>query len=364
MSLENQQTRVLTQNPPFLGVWIVASFRTFYVADLTNPIQAAAEAAVTANQYAGCTIDSDRNLAFVCDGLNVLYCVDISEPLNPTLLDSLVVGGGGDRSRTSAVRGTLLYVVNEALNEVYIIDTSTPSALVQLNAIDTVTIGTIGQSGPCNVAVRGNNIYVVNYNNNVPPTEPSLLNVIDVSDSLVPVSVGQLSWGVPVNDQVTPPSDRTGSIQLFGNYAYVVVAGILHIVDISDPANPTAVSDTAISATAFRGALDTTGRRMMIVDNTNLPASTVRWWDVSKPAAPVELDSIVNTFPVLTEVTQGPRGAFYVMSGNSGEPTNVIIYTTAGDTLVQTGVTNSIATGGGAAIGARPVADYAKTLKV
>lgn len=334
MSLVSQQTMVLTQNPPLLVVFIVASFRTWYCANQASPVQVAVNAAVTSTARGQCFVDEPRQLAYVADGASRFWAIDISDALNPAVADSIVVGGGGDEIVAAAAIGNTIYVTDIADNDVYVIDATDPTNLIQINEFQT-DLFPVPQRTPVAIASKGNYLYAINYAQGSPPSEPSLLNVMNATNPLSVTQTATLDWGVPANDQTLFP-DRYGSVFIVGNTLYALTAGVLHIVDIQDPANPRSISDTDISPTAYAMVLNQSATRAFILDQTNdgEGLGRLRWYNITNKANPVQLDTQQFPFAFCAQVARGPGpNTFYVTGFSGASQTTLFVYRVVSDVI-------------------------------
>jgi len=207
---------------------------------------------------------------------NAFYVIDVSDPHNPNVVWSLV--NSGTYARLSVpykvvVSGAYAYVTSYSSNALQIIDISNPSTPTPVGSIQHTTtlrgasdfilsgnfvyiisrwtattsgvISVVNVSNPSSPTIAGslasfkfkwyeiwlkwNYAYISSYTNNS-------LEVIDVSNSSVPVHVASLDDG-----QSGAVLDRTRGISIKDNRAYISVSAsnVLQIVDISNPINPT-----------------------------------------------------------------------------------------------------------------------------
>lgn len=273
MSLFSQQTVVLTQNYPVPAVYLVASFRSFLVTDPTT-LAAQGAIALMASSFAVCRVDVARKLAFIGNGVDVLHCVDISNPFDPVLRDSLTIGFiglFGDQVGASAFIGNNVFLLNTARQRIHVVDASNPDLLVETSEfILQAANGFADQPGPVDIRSSGNLLYVINYDINSPPTRASRLSIIDASDPSNLTQRGSVSWGVPAFDQPVNVSltdyTRQGTVLLNGNFAYAVVAGQLHIVNIANSDSPVTVSSQTVDPDAFALGINEDASRAVIMN--------------------------------------------------------------------------------------------------
>lgn len=201
--------------------------------------------------------------------------MDISDPLNPTLVDSLQLGTGGAAAQIF-VSGNYAYLA-AAGNGLLVIDISNPAAP---NLMGTFSNG--NRFG--DVFVAGNHAYVLDQSFNK-------MRVVDISNAANPTEVAEI--------------DIVGlkSIYVQGNYAYIAAAPIptagMHIVDISNPQNPTKVSFFETAEVNGQNKTFHLARKVAVDGSYAYIGTRSDSWlfivDVSNPANPVETGKVELT---------------------------------------------------------------------
>lgn len=155
------------------------------------------------------TLEIGAGVVFVGGGSEV-FAVDVSTPRYPTLLDSFDVGGTVNELD---LRGGVLYVA-AAEAGLRIVDVSTPAAMSLR--------GSLATAAPAwGVDAAGTKAYLTTDDGGM---------VLDVSNPSSPVVLSDNAPG-------------TGTVRTTQTRAYVEEsAGVLHIVDISDPTSPEVIA--------------------------------------------------------------------------------------------------------------------------
>jgi type II secretory pathway pseudopilin PulG len=180
--------------------------------------------------------------------------IDVSNPTQPRgVIGSEIVFTAGINPRSIYVQGRYVYIVNSGANTLQIIDVSNPALPVSVGSMTTETV-------PYSVYVQGRYAYVVNYSANT-------LQIIDVSNPALPTSVGSVATGL-----------NPYSVYVQGRYAYVVnlSSSTLQIFDVSNTALPTSVGSVATNNYPYSVYIQ--GRYAYVV-NTSL-TSTLQIFDV------------------------------------------------------------------------------------
>ena len=177
-------------------------------------------------------IDVVGNYAYVVGNVdNGVEIIDISVPSNPVSVGS-ISGQGSPNFLDSAldifVSGNYAYVTAQIDNAVTILDISDPSNPTHVSSIvdDVSTI----LAQPHGIFVSGNHAYVTSLSEDG-------VQIIDISNPTNPIPLGSIT------DDGTTALDNPRTIRVSGNYAYVVGGNDdgVEIIDISDPGNPTHV---------------------------------------------------------------------------------------------------------------------------
>jgi hypothetical protein len=264
------------------------------IADISDPAHPTwAGSYNTLGNARGVMVSGDR--AYVTDGLRALWVVDVSDPAQPTQAGVLTTVGS---IFDVAEAGSLVYVAAET-EGLLLVDVSDPAHPIQIGTYDTPGLA-------YGVDIVGDHVYVADGQLQVlDVTDPAApapaasyegsarvedvliagdaayltdggLEILDVSDPARPVSLGGYATPGGIADAV-----------VVGNHAYLVVKGDLLILDISNPAEPFELSRLDLDgmpeygghlAVAEGVAYVGGGQRLHVVD-------------VSDPANPREITS-------------------------------------------------------------------------
>ena len=277
---DNPHSRVLAVSENFV---YVAHPSGLVVVDASDP---AALEPISISGPVGSVRDVEvaDGLAYVANGTAGLQVLDISTPSAPVEIGAVDTPGFA----VSVERvGALAYVCDDS--GLRIIDVSNPAAPIEIGAIDT-------PGSAVAVAVRGGMAYLA--------SSDAGLRLIDVSSPEAPVEVGALA---------TPSTAGTFvAVEVVGEIAYVALAAVfpgrlggvsppsgLRVVDVSNPAAPVEI-----------GVFETRGsaRDVEVVDGlayleiatyteVSFPRSLVipsslRILDVSSPETPIEIGAL------------------------------------------------------------------------
>jgi hypothetical protein len=211
------------------------------------------------------------DVAYVADGLGGLQVIDISDPENPALLGGV---GTPDIARGIAITGDYAYVAQWGFG-VGVVDITDPTAPVFLGSCDTPGYA----SG---VVVSGGEAFVADHT--------SGLQVVTIAQPAPPTPAGHFDTG---------PDNYSYAVAISGDHAFVAEGfkvGI-NVVDISDPLHPVLVGNHVFAANEFT------------VDGDYLYAVAgqggVSIFDVSDPSQPVEVGNYADgttdmRYPVLS----------------------------------------------------------------
>jgi len=207
------------------------------------------------------------DLAYVACQDGGLQIVDISNPVSPTLIGSLVTG-----TKVARVKPFDHYVLmSENGLTLDVVDVQNPS--------NPVVVGSIKLPGSIQeIAVKDGYAYVADYSNwlTPPPRSPGGLRVVDVSDPTNPRLVARSE---------SPEGLRTGLIS--GDYFFAVSNKRIGIVDISTPTVPSIVGQWEPSDPPIWNAALSGDYLYVTLDDYKLLVL-----DISDPVHPREVNSI------------------------------------------------------------------------
>lgn len=298
------------------------------IVDVSNPAAPAHKGSLI-NGQGGAVIDSPNsayilgNYAYVVNagfvsGTPSLEIIDISNPSAPSHTGNLKDGGGVapfisgfyQEAWSVFVKGNYAYIVSGVYNALEIVDVTNPSAPKHFSSL---TDGTGGANlkTPYSVFLVGNYAYVASYNS-------SALEIIDVANPANPVHESSLLNGTGGALLSFP-----NSVFVSGNYAYVASFGsnALEIVDVSNPNNPVQIGHLADGGGVAPYLFGPTyvvvvGRYAYIssVGGDSGYSGALEIVDISNPASPIHVGSILNGSNNGTALLAGPN-SIYVSGG-------------------------------------------------
>jgi len=243
---------------------------TVYVADgweglrIVNVADPGHPTSDSSYQTLGWALDVDivDNRACIADAVEGISIVDVSDRANP---EELGVYSFYMTDRASLVTSL---VVSDSV--AYAADYSQGLQLLDIsNPAQPANIGTLSPLGyGDDVAIQGDYAYVA--------AGPYGLQVVDVSSADFPYEMG--SYGTP----------NAQAIDVVANYAYVGTVNGLHIVDVSDPNNPSLGS--LFNPEGRMGCI----QDVVVSDDVAYVIDELGLWlvDVSNPQAPAELSFV------------------------------------------------------------------------
>ncbi len=216
---------------------------------------------------------------------NKLQIASFSDPANPLKVASVVLSDViEDVVRTSIASTQHLVVVGGP--KLWLINVQNPTAP---NVVSTVNIGSVCEG----VATSGTNAYVaagglgLQIYNIANPASPSLVAAIDTLEYCESVVISQ-------------------------PYAYIAAGSRSHILNITDPANPTYAGQIPLLAGGYHQYLNVRSGHAYICDFN----SGLQIVDVTNPASPANVNFVPTGFRTARIVFDGNYG--YVANGDSG----------------------------------------------
>jgi hypothetical protein len=243
----------------------LGSSNHLFIVDVTDPDSLSELGVYTTTAQGVAPVGS---YAYVAAGEDGLLAIDISQPLTPTLADSLDTPFW---AYAVAVSGTQAYVA-DGDSGLRIVDISTPSDLSEDGFYDT-------PDSAEDVAISGNYALVAD--------DERGLRIVDISDPEAPSEEGaydvpSAAWSVAVS----------GTLAYVGDYYYDPgsTRGALRIVDVSDPANP---AQAGVAELSGRGAgLALSGHYAYL----SAEQQGLLVVDISDPFSPSEVISYPTTY--------------------------------------------------------------------
>jgi hypothetical protein len=196
------------------------------------------------------------HLAYVLDAHSGLLILDVSNPAAPRRLSRIDIG---EVARELTLVGQTVYEF-DAENGLHVIDVTNPSAPVQ--------IGSYYMTGVYNGVVADGYAYLSQWNE-------GKLTILDLTTPTLPINIGSFDdpgygWALAVTE----------------HYAYATNSMTLTVIDISDPGQPTAISqiDMPLVPLDWTAAMGTAGHYLYVGDEVGLHVV-----DVSTPADPIRI---------------------------------------------------------------------------
>ncbi|SFP02217.1 immunoglobulin-like domain-containing protein [Hydrogenimonas thermophila] len=230
-------------------------------------------------------LSSDGTKAYIADGANGLQIIDISDPTNISIINSINTSDASAIALSSD--GAKAYVA-DGTNGLQIIDISDPANLSIIGNIDLP-----GNLSGIALSSDGNKAYLTNTVNG--------LQIIDISD--------------PTNPSIISSIDTEHALAIAlssdGAKAYLADgANGLQIIDISDPANLSIIGSVNTNDT-YAVALSSDGTKAYLADGSNL-----RIVDVSNAANPAIIGNI-NALSYITAIALSSDNIAYLADGNN-----------------------------------------------
>ncbi len=246
-------------------------------------------ASATGSAFSPFYVNGNVYVAYGTAGLRI---IDVTNPLQPSLLSTLALGG---ESRGVVVSGNYAYVA--AMDSgVHVIDVTNAGSPVRLRTINSSRSRGIAISGNyVYVATRDSGLVVLNITNPANPTWLTNVRGIDVenvaaSGNVVGTSFYSSIRFYDVTNPASPvakgstPTFRIGNegFAIAGNYAYVPDGDSLKIFNITNLLTPTLVSKIKTGGYGYMAAV--AGNYCYVASE----ATGVRAINISNPLLPVE----------------------------------------------------------------------------
>ena len=201
---------------------------------------------------------------------NGVSIVDLMNPANPVQLH--FIPGANSIWRDLKTFGTFAYVSNETANGTLIIDLSGLPGSISFK--DTVLAGV---NTAHNVWIADDQLYLIGTNN--------------FNGGIARFSLGQDPWRPQFAGAYTERYVHDVYVRNDTAYSAEISAGLLSIIDWSNPVNPQVLSSTDyLNSFTHNTWLNDAGDACFTTDE--IPEGFVYSWDVSDPFNPVQLDGI------------------------------------------------------------------------
>ena len=297
--------------------YVAAGGAGLLVADIGDPSRPSHVASLDTRGYAYSVSLAD-NVTYVADGWEGVTVVDVSDPARPTLTGTRALEGWATDLQVS---GSMLYVAGGSAG-LHVLDVTDPAGPVELGGYRSYSaqyVSVAAAGSMAYIADRLTGVLALDASKPLEPTEagryetPAVVNAVAAVDGLVIVSTVHAGlWTVDFADPERPRQighyDMVGfgeCLAADGRYAFAFGTDFssnsgLHVVDLSDPANPR----RAAFLTHSKGAC-----REMVLSGSILYASTEQdlvLFDVSNPAKPEQVGRVsLNDWPERDRETIG-----------------------------------------------------------
>ena len=205
----------------------------------------------------------DGALACVANGDGVFHLIDASDPINPQGVGSYASGAGWVQGFD--IHGSILAFADSPGN-LQVVDITDPASPVFQGTYDNQ-----GEGGLGNVLISGDRVYTTLWG--------SAVHILDISNLAVPQKIGEIA-----EELIWPPSmGISGDLLYLG--VRVDASGVLAAYDVSNPAQPQAVS-------VFSGFVEGLAMEDPLV--SVLVDNSINMLDVAVPASPEWIADIDN----------------------------------------------------------------------
>jgi len=214
----------------------------------------------------------EDNIAYMLTFNEGVLIYDYSIPTDPVLLSSVEVFGNGNRSRPEyfEINDSMLYV-SEGGYGLYVFDVSDPSNPVEISVL-------LLDADMEDVVIRGEVAYVTS-------TRPGGFYTIDISDPATMSLIGALDVACR-------------GVCLSGDYAYLAADDDgVHVVDISDLANPALVTTIDIPEDVLE--VGVSGTLLVAIGSGTAHSYTIDISDPSKPAVVGQFNDAVFALDII-----------------------------------------------------------------
>ena len=323
---------------------------TLQLFDISNPLSPQPAGSVATGGSPQYVYAQGRYAYVVNAAASTLQVFDVSNPASPTSVASAITGGGAASPNCVYVQGRYAYVTNFNTPLLQLFDLG--GAYIQQLEAGGIEVGTLATRE--NLAVN-NDLMVFGgstFGRGFDSTGPSSVTASGSYASSATASGWQPALTVQgqlyVPASIPPAALSTStagttpsSVYVQGRYAYIVNFGtnLLYIFDVSNPASPTLVSNSAATGAGSQ-VVSVQGRYAYVISQN---ANLLQVYDVSNPAAPVQVSTVT------TGSGSTPQGLYvqgkYAYVANNGSST-LQIFDISNPTITPT-LISSITTGGG-----------------
>ena len=290
----------------------VAADARFTVVDHTTKTAPVVSASITNADFVNCKhLELSGTYAYMTCSQKLLV-INIATPTAPSVVASLVLSGANG----IGISGTKAYISNG--QNIYVVDISTPASPVILSYVTSY-------SGAIEIA--GNYLYAPTYNSlntfgilpdgSLSPMGENIdyagLTDVSISSSRIAAvsSSSDKFYTSPLTSLSIPPGpskaiftgSRTSSLTATvknGNNLYLLGSGILSVVNVTDPFNPSITSTLVDPGLQSASAMVQSGNYLYVTSSNN--SYNLYVYDVTIPTSPVFVTSIQN-YPAFYQVT-------------------------------------------------------------
>lgn len=194
-----------------------ASVDGFFIVDVSNP--KSLNTVATVSGASNCVQVSGK-YAYTCAGATGVRIIDISNPKSPFIVATYNTAGSANNLR---VDGNYVYLADDS-NSLVVLDVSRPN-----NPTLVTTVATAGAAG--DIEIQGHYAYVAD-------NAAGGIDIFDIAEPQAPRFVGGVD-----------PHGFSIGVSVFGGYAYLSEgAGVLSVMDVSDPTTPSEVASLSLSS--------------------------------------------------------------------------------------------------------------------
>lgn len=218
---------------------------TLFVVDVSNVASPVLRGTLGLGQNPTSITVSGKYLYITEETAGVLKIVDVTDPDNPFLVNSVAVPTGFPQA--TIVSDGFAYVSGAGTTDFNILDVTDP---LTASAVGSLILGSFAP----HIDVSGKHVFLVDQN----PT-PTRVHVIDVSDPSNPAVVGAAELDVPSNAL---------AVKMSGNYLYVTDEAQfeLWVFNIADKTAPVEIGRFPFGVPSFPNGIDIVGNHVYVAD--------------------------------------------------------------------------------------------------
>lgn len=314
----------------------VLSSSSFQIVNLNDPTNPTVVGTVTtnygSNPYHNTLVTSGNYLYITSLNSTNLDIYDITAPTSPSLVKQLSIGGAGKNGRIA--NGYMYIPLFSNTTSTKIVNISNPAQASVVGTISTV-------ASPVWVSINGNYLYIGHDLNGNYGT----IYAYTLGNPAAPTYAGQM----PASTMYS----RTYPPYFAGSYMYVMsyILSGMYVLNISNPAVPTVVSNTGANSILEPQSIDGGAGYLYVgVYNThNTSQRSLQTWSLTNPAAPTKVATTNITSNGGPNTVKVKNGAVFVLNGAGNASSAFQSYGATGSggntitgTVVSAGPTGSV----------------------